>query len=742
MIGLASRNNSIVGYNFREAFFLKRNALILHNFSDRDNCPYVMFLILIKQSMKKQLVAVFILGMGVSRMLFAQQTPTNNTPDIRTIDKIDNSGLARREVMLQLRADRLSIETTKEVLPGEDTPSANSEVYASYLSVLERYYNKAIKTIETDNTNDIFQLDRKSELKKRLSMVVSMQCLASKKDGTFARMKDLTGGLTIGVPLENMKANPRYGIVENFNQGFARIQKDQVFGYINICGEEIIPYQYDKAEPFNDGKALVRKIDWFLIDAKGNQSEALENVIDARAVAKGISIAQFKNGKFALIDNSYDYTKKPISDFFDELAPFNSATVFKVRADRRYGLLRVDGTMKLDLNYENIELANRPNLIRIKVGGKAGLVDSLGNVRVRPIYSEITSFDDYGFAKATDGEGTHLIKFPELQISRAFVNISDFDQFGYAIIKDFNQKYGVINRQLQTIKEPIYTSISAFNQYHLAAVCKVEDGDTKCGFMHRNSAIIVPINYVEVGEFNKEGLVVVAENVPNCADGKSCKTDLIYNHNGQIVVGHTPANAPQKVHYILGEELFSKAFIPVKTYDKDNALSINLLEKSSFRKITQDRYQQIKSMDANFNLIVQKDKMWGLIDSSGKSITQCIYKKIEHSTEGLYPTLSTNDKWGFIDKKGKMQVLFEYVLVRPFYNGLAIASKGLNQVGLINRFNAKISPCVFKEINFLSETRQYELVGEDGTKFVLNYTGDCESNCTKYEEVLKIANAK
>ena len=73
--------------------------------------------------------------------------------------------------------------------------------------------------------------------------MVSAQCFSNKNDGRFIKMKNLEGEEIISFPIESFKGNSRYGLVENYHQGFARIKKDQVFGFLNYCGDETIPYQ-------------------------------------------------------------------------------------------------------------------------------------------------------------------------------------------------------------------------------------------------------------------------------------------------------------------------------------------------------------------------------------------------------------------------------------------------------------------------------------------------------------------
>ena len=166
----------------------------------------------------------------------------------------------------------------------------------------------------------------------------------------------------------------------------------------------------------------------------------------------------------------------------------------------------------------------------------------------------------------------------------------------------------------------------------------------------------------------------------------------------------------------------------------------NLIERNSLRRITTQSYISIKRYDSNLMFPVLKDGKWGLIDTTGKIVAKPAYKDIMITTEGLYGVKYDNNKYGFIDKKGKVQIAFDYDEVRPFNNGLSIVSRGQGKLGVINRFNAKIAPCYFAEVNILPATKQFELLDASGNKFVLNSNGDCVTNCTKFDEIRKLAN--
>ncbi len=383
-------------------------------------------------------------------------------------------------------------------------------------------------------------------------------------------------------------------------------------------------------------------------------------------------------------------------------------------------------------------------------------MDTEGNIKIKPSYESIVSITDPSIIQnanlgiAKDEAGIRLIDFKDLKISKTYSFIGNFNKYGLAQIKD-GKYIGFINAELKVVIEPVYNTVGNFNQYGLVSACKTEvnganNGVNKCGYIKFDGSEIIPINFDEVAQFNKFGLVVVKENVKNCSlPAGDCQVDMIYDKNGNLVVGKTNEAAPIGIKYITTDTLFNGNFVAIKTFNPlkngdDMPVEYNLIERNNLKRITTQSYISIKRYDSNLLFPVLKDGKWGLIDTTGKVVAKLSYKEIMVTTEGLYGVKYDNNKYGFIDKKGKVQIAFDYDEVRPFNNGLSIVSKGSGKLGVINRYNAKIAPCYFSEVIILPATKQFELLDASGNKFVLNSNGDCVTNCTKFDEIRKLAN--
>jgi hypothetical protein len=213
--------------------------------------------------------------------------------------------------------------------------------YQDYVGVMSAQLKKKINILEYDDIRNVFQLEQLNDLRGRFSLVNSAACLVNKKEGVFIRVKDVDGRDIMTQPLENAE---KYTALETYNQGFARVKQEKTgYGFLNICGDEIVKCQYSHAENFNDGKALVKKNNWLFVDIAGKESEELKDVTDAIALTKGISLVRFKNGRYALIDNQFDKNQTPVSDVYDSIEPLDFEN-FRVKIGTQTKVINIEGT--------------------------------------------------------------------------------------------------------------------------------------------------------------------------------------------------------------------------------------------------------------------------------------------------------------------------------------------------------------------------------------------------------------
>jgi WG containing repeat len=629
------------------------------------------------------------------------------------------------------------LDFLKKEVPHDGVDFGNPQAFKDYANRAGEAIRRRIKELESDPT----QVHEYNNLNQVASMLNSMSCLEDKKDGNFVRQKDLDGQEIVAFPLDSLRTNARYGLVESYKEGFARIKKDQVIGFLNVCGDEIIPCQYETGDYFNGGRALVKKVVWYFVDGSNNESDALFNIVDAKALTQGISQVKFKDGKSALINNKYDVTKKPISGLYDEIRPFFGKEVFKVKLGNLYGLISLQGQVLVSPNLTFIEPSGVSHLYRMGQNGKIGLIDTLWKVKFDPMYSQILDFDANGIAWAQTEGGISLLHSKSYKTSKVYKSVAPFNKMGIAQMMDANNLNGLINTNLDVIIDPRYASISDFNEYNLSAV---SGSDKKYGFINTKGEEIIKPLFDEVGKFNAFGVVVVKEDYKDFKN-KTYKVAQIYNKFGQAVITKVNdtlgINANVNIMYEFVDTLMNKKYVVVKKTLDNVYVGSHLIEIGSYRLVTPLPYQEITEFDDAAIMRYKFSNLWGMMDTTGKVILQPTYLEIRKPGEGYYAVKeAAEEKYGFIDKRGKIQIPFEYADVKTYKKGNCVVKlKDKQSWGMINKFNAKVVPCFFKTVNILED--KIEMFDDKQNKYVIDDKGDCLENCTKFEDIRRKANS-
>ena len=141
--------------------------------------------------------------------------------------------------------------------------------------------------------------------------------------------------------------------VGSFNEGFAAVEKDGKWGYINTKGEQIVECKFDNGGDFNEGFAVVKK------DGKCGYINT-----------KGCSVI-------------FDESKNEI-EAFDKAIDRSNNTFYLSRLGDKFGLLDENFNVVVKNSiYGKFEVLQRINetTFLIKIAGRDIFVDSEGNFR-------------------------------------------------------------------------------------------------------------------------------------------------------------------------------------------------------------------------------------------------------------------------------------------------------------------------------------------------------------------------
>lgn len=202
---------------------------------------------------------------------------------------------------------------------------------------------------------------------------------------------DNAGNIVIQPKLKVFVNN--YGDSPRFSEGLTAIVDIETgrVGYIDKKGEIKIPAVYYSATSFNEGVAFVgRQNDYVMIDTTGK-------IIGQNFVAINGYYSRFSNNR-ACVQKGFVYGyinkngKFVIEAKFDEADDFSEGLA-AVKMDGKWGFIDTLGNVKIDFKF-----SNKPNSFmngRSFIQGtnnKWGIIDTVGNLLIEPIYHQVFNY--------------------------------------------------------------------------------------------------------------------------------------------------------------------------------------------------------------------------------------------------------------------------------------------------------------------------------------------------------------
>lgn len=176
---------------------------------------------------------------------------------------------------------------------------------------------------------------------------------------------------------------PLYNDLEDFNEGFALAEKNNLYGYINKAGRVKIDFMYKNASSFNHQVAIVQPGNKgvYLIDHSGKKVSAeydeIADFVDNTAIVK-------KDNAFGAITFSGEELLKPtyayLSDFSENMAAYMQ--------NNKYGFINKQGFSVIAPIYNWVS-AYKNNQCRVKVDNRLGVINKKGDFIIQPLYDLI-----------------------------------------------------------------------------------------------------------------------------------------------------------------------------------------------------------------------------------------------------------------------------------------------------------------------------------------------------------------
>ncbi len=179
----------------------------------------------------------------------------------------------------------------------------------------------------------------------------------------------------------------QFRAVRDFRLGLAAVQ-DNVegkWGYINLLGELVIPYQYQEAHSFNDeGYALIKANDrYFAIDRKGTLIHEFQH---ERMIPDGSIYMICNNGYWGWCDAS---GKTFIECVYEDVKPFGNARLAPVRIAGKWAYISKEGNIVIKRQFTDA-YPFVGDLAAVQTGIMWGFVNDKGVYAINPQYDAIS----------------------------------------------------------------------------------------------------------------------------------------------------------------------------------------------------------------------------------------------------------------------------------------------------------------------------------------------------------------
>ena len=279
------------------------------------------------------------------------------------------------------------------------------------------------------------------------------------------------------------------------------------WGIINQKGNWIIQPMFDEIkEEENIGSQVKVNDKWGIINQKGNWiiQPMFDKIYCGFEEGDYHDIYVSINDKMGIINQKGDWIIQPI---YDKVLGRNSDGNIWARINDKWGIINQKGDWIVQPMFEDVGAVYiKDQTLSVSINGKYGIVNETGDWIIHPMFDKIDpeGFDEKGFLGVLlDGKIGWVNKSGELIIKNQFKLaawdilqrelfggvFTDFDHNDRAIVLNFDDKFGIIDRKGNWVVKPVYDKIKQEGFDHKGYVCVEVEG--KIGWIDKDGNTII-----------------------------------------------------------------------------------------------------------------------------------------------------------------------------------------------------------------------------------------------------------
>lgn len=537
---------------------------------------------------------------------------------------------------------------------------------------------------------------------------------------------------------------------------FPEQNKKGRWGYVDLSGRKVIDYKYDEAQNFVDGVAMVRKGDsWGLINVRDDEVLKVKYDLIEKHSDKVYRVAQGgKHKDGVLMDEKYgfmsDKGKTILKPEYDEIGSFVNGMAF-IKKGNTYGYINEAIEVVIPCKFNAVGSYNKQGYVWVCSGakyakngntivsGKFGIYDAKGLAIIPVKYARVGTFNVY---ESTPSEsqlknlspvhktvllesGSHFL------YSKYYPTLSNFSQLSedavgfYYSNKNDGTKNAVVSLSGNVlIKEGKYQS-AFYPTDGLALV--METKSKKYNFLDLKSGKMLLKQSVTDAWAFESGISVVENNgkmwmIDTSGNPKSAEYDHIFPSKEGLRIVLVKAGATELYGAI--DANGKEAITPMNPVLLPPVDGVMVCVKTGNPKlgyintsgdwVIQPSFDYAESFKQGM-ASVQKDKKWGVIDTTGKEIVKCRWTGMiahENDMNGyIWVSDDTAEEKSFMLLKVSSDQLvtkdrYKWVHnVGQDFEGIAFAGDDQDHIGVITAQGKLIVP---KEFNWTQANTSYK----------------------------------
>lgn len=442
----------------------------------------------------------------------------------------------------------------------------------------------------------------------------------------------------------------QYDDAEPFKHGLAIVQKDKLYGCIDKLGKEVLSFQYNEIIIWDNELIIINK------DSK-----------------KGVFNTLLK--------------KEVVSCQYNEIS-IDSKQNIKVQRDNLWGVFDKTGKEIISCKYTN-ELNFDRNIAVGQISGKYELIDNKGVVLVSATNEAIRVFNNelYWINKNDKWE---LYKSNGKKVKTAqYDNIAEYSDSDDFFVVSIENLEGVLDKKGKEIISCKYENIEPTQNYIVAEKNKLK------GVLDKKGKEIIPFKYDFIKEINQNLFKVEKGSQYGIIDktGKEiipCTHKTILARDFKDGKAFICSDEGCSIINEKGEKIKDLSCKNIQNPEDGFAMMWSEYRKKGVvsqlgQEIIPCKYESI-IMGSDKAFATKLENKWAIFDNMGKEVISHKYQEIgSYNKENDLFEVQFKDKLYFKNKEGKMVILHKYDALNTYYVSYGLATVFLgDKIGLMN----------------------------------------------------------